>query len=63
MGCYKAGAIRTALFKTYESHCKRAASRLVYGSLCEAKLVVPDWKRCSDGGANPPTSTFLAEII
>ena len=57
----KAGAVRPALFKTHEPNRKRAVSRLVYGYKSETKLVVPERKRCSDGGANPPTSTLLIE--
>ena len=59
MECGKAGAVRPTLPKTNEPNRKRAALRLVCGYSSEAKLVVPGWRRCSDGGANPPTSTFL----
>lgn len=58
MECGKAGAVRPALPKTHEPNRRRAASRLACGYSSEAKLVVPGWRGCSDGGANPPTSTF-----
>ena len=59
MECGKAGAVRPALPKTHEPNRRRAASRLACGYNSEAKLVAPGWRGCSDGGANPPTSTFF----
>ena len=61
MKCCMFGAFRLGILKTYETNHKGAAVRLLCDYKSTAKPVGSGRLGCSDGGANPPTSTLINE--